>query len=128
MSNIPEYKYKNGGAAIEIAASKATNPYQFDFPVFMAHKRDCNFSFAGLKHSVLRHIINQEKEFNVIGDEIIPDINNLCAGFQLAAARHIAHKTKRAMDFIHLKDLIPEEKCTLVNSQILLINFNKYLQ
>lgn len=112
--NIPEYRGKNGGQAIELAASKATNPSQFEFPVSMARYRDCNFSFAGLKNSVITHIKRQELNSKIIGDGVIPDIENLCAGFQLAITKQIAMKTKRAMRFLDQKKFIPDNKRTLV--------------
>ncbi|XP_008559994.1 tRNA N6-adenosine threonylcarbamoyltransferase, mitochondrial [Microplitis demolitor] len=116
MINLPEYWGKNGGQAIELAASKATNPEQFEFPFCMTHYRDCNFSFAGLKNSVMSHIKRQELKSKVIGDEIIPDIENLCAGFQLAIAKQISLKTKRAMAFLDMKNLIPHDQRTLIVS------------
>ncbi|KAK0176523.1 hypothetical protein PV328_000649 [Microctonus aethiopoides] len=116
MHNIFEYRNKNGGVAIEMAAKKATDPLQFKFPPTMPHYRDCNFSFSGLKNSVTRQIQKLEIDFNITADEIIPDINNLCAGFQLAVAKHIASKTKRAMLFLDNENLIPNENRTLVMS------------
>lgn len=114
MHNIFEYRNKNGGVAIETAAKKATDPLQFEFPPTMPHYRDCNFSFSGLKNSVIRQIQKLEIDLNITADEIIPDINNLCAGFQLAVAKHIANKTKRAMLFLDNENLIPHENRTLV--------------
>ncbi|XP_074109268.1 threonyl-carbamoyl synthesis 4 isoform X1 [Cotesia typhae] len=116
LMNIPEYRGKNGGQAIELAASKATNPLQFEFPVSMAHYRDCNFSFAGLKNSVITHIKRQELNSKTIGDGVIPDIENLCAGFQLVITKQIVMKTKRAMRFLDQKKFIPDDKRTLVVS------------
>lgn len=43
---------------------------------------------------------------------------NLCAGFQLAVARHLCHRTQRAMEYIKLKHLLPEDNLTLVPSHI----------
>jgi len=51
----------SGGQAIELAASKSTNPEVFLFPTVMPHYRDCNFSVAGLKNTVRKHILQQEK-------------------------------------------------------------------
>ncbi|XP_011304382.1 probable tRNA N6-adenosine threonylcarbamoyltransferase, mitochondrial isoform X2 [Fopius arisanus] len=116
LRNIPEYADKNGGAAIELAASRATNPFQFEFPALMSHYKDCNFSFAGLKNSVERVIGRLEEEHEIVGDKVVPDIENLCAGFQLCIAKHICHRTKRAIMFLDRTKLIPENKKTLVIS------------
>ncbi|XP_043282866.1 probable tRNA N6-adenosine threonylcarbamoyltransferase, mitochondrial isoform X2 [Venturia canescens] len=116
MRNIPDYKDLNGGAAIELAASRATDPFQFSFEPTMPHYKDCNFSFAGMKNMLLTFTKKQEKEYNILGDGIIPDLNNLCAGFQIAVARHVCHRTKRAMIFCQTKELLPQENPTLVVS------------
>jgi N6-L-threonylcarbamoyladenine synthase len=51
----------SGGRAIELAASRSTDPQAFEFPMVMAHYRDCNFSMAGVKNCVYRQIVRQEK-------------------------------------------------------------------
>lgn len=53
----------SGGAAIERAASQATDPLQFEFPIPLTHYRDCNFSFSGTKNTALRHIKKEEKKY-----------------------------------------------------------------
>lgn len=53
---------------------------------------------------------------DVAADGLIPDVNNLCAGFQLVMTRHICHRVQRAMEFVERNDLIPAEKKSLVVS------------
>jgi hypothetical protein len=59
----------SGGETIELAASKSTNPQAFQFPVVMTQYRDCNFSVAGLKNTVRRHILQQEKLHGTVQQE-----------------------------------------------------------
>ncbi|XP_044004034.1 probable tRNA N6-adenosine threonylcarbamoyltransferase, mitochondrial [Aphidius gifuensis] len=114
--NLPQYRDKNGGAVIEHAAKFSNDPLQFEFPVPMPHYRDCNFSFSGIKNTVNTIIWRQEKEFDICGDGIVPDLYNICAGFQLSVGKHIGHKTKRAMKFLDHSNLIPDDRRTLVVS------------
>lgn len=107
---------------MEKAASRATDPNQFRFVIPMLHYVDCNFSLGGLKNAALRHTLRQERAHNVTGDEIIPDVYNLCAGFQLAMTRHLCHRTQRAMEFVDVKNLIPEENRTLVRKILLILS------
>ncbi|GLV41623.1 Threonyl-carbamoyl synthesis 4 [Carabus blaptoides fortunei] len=116
LGNIPELANMSGGQAIERAAALARDPLQFPFTTPLLQYKDCNFSMAGLKHNALRHILRQEKLHTVIADGVIPDVYNLCAGFQLAITRHLCHRTQRAMEYINLNNLIPAEKRTLVVS------------
>lgn len=47
-------------------------------------------------------------------DEVIPTVNNLCAGFLLTITRHLCHRIQRAMEFIERRNLIPPERRVLV--------------
>ncbi|CAG9560586.1 unnamed protein product [Danaus chrysippus] len=105
LRNLPEYSGIAGGRAIEMAAKKAVDPFQFDFPLPLNRNRDCNFSFSGLQDSFLRHLLHKEKYHNIMGDEIIPEVNDLCAAFQLAMAEHIAHRTERAIKYCEMTNL-----------------------
>ncbi len=114
LMNIFEYNEISGGKAIELAARKADNPEQFEFPFILAHYRDCNFSFSGVKTKAERHIKNQEVKYHITGTDLIPDYNNLCGAFLLSITKHLCCRLQRSMEFIHRKDLIPEDKRTLV--------------
>lgn len=62
LRNLPQYAWLSGGRAIEQAAMLSNNPRRYDFPLPLSHYRDCQFSFAGLKNTATRHIVQQEKE------------------------------------------------------------------
>lgn len=116
LANIPEFSHMSGGQAIEIAASKATDPKKFVFEPVMTGKRNCQFTFAGISNRTLKYIFQQEKEFKIDGNAIIPDVYNLCAALQISAVKHICLRTQRAMEFINNLNLISQEKRTLVVS------------
>lgn len=116
LRNIMQYSEISGGRAIELAACKATDPVQFQFQIPLLRDRDCNFSFSGLKESLMRKLKMKEMEHRVMADSIIPEINDLCASFQCAVTEHLMHRTHRAVEFCHKKGLIPEDRRNLVVS------------
>lgn len=114
MTNIPDFSRLSGGQAIEMAASRATDFLQFNFPLTMMRHRTCNFSFSGLKNVIKRHIELQEAQNKVKGSNVIPNIENLCAGFLMAITRQLCARTQRAMEFLAMRNLIPGDH-TLVS-------------
>lgn len=116
LRNIPEYSEMAGGRAIETAAKYAKNPELFKFTMPLLKYRDCNFSFSGLKNSLERHLLEKESEHNIMGDGIIPEVNDLCAGVQLAIAEHLAVRTERAILFCEKVNLIPGVQKNIVVS------------
>ncbi|XP_063621297.1 tRNA N6-adenosine threonylcarbamoyltransferase, mitochondrial-like [Cydia splendana] len=114
LRNILEYSQVAGGRAIELAAKKADKPYMFEFPLPLVKLRDCSFSFSGLKDFVERKLKEKESEHRIIGDGIIPEINNLCAGFLHGVAEHIAHRTERAVAFCEANKIIISNKSIVV--------------
>ncbi|XP_031344705.1 probable tRNA N6-adenosine threonylcarbamoyltransferase, mitochondrial [Photinus pyralis] len=116
LKDILEYSEMSGGQAIECAASKATNPLEFNFTPTLLRYRDCNFSFAGNKNQCVRHILAQERKHGLSPDAIIPGVNNLCAGLLLVMTRHLCHRVQRGMEYAALKHLIPSDRRTLVVS------------
>jgi hypothetical protein len=50
----------------------------------------------------------------VEGDEVIPDVFNLCASFQMAITHHLCQRLQRGMEFVALQDLLPPHNKTLV--------------
>ncbi|KAL9706218.1 hypothetical protein quinque_009736 [Culex quinquefasciatus] len=117
LRNLPEYAWISGGRAIELAAASSTNMAKYDFPLPLSHYRDCQFSFAGLKNTATRHILQQENQLSLAPDSILPDYNDLCAAFLNASARHIAQRTLRAIRFCEKQSLIqPGDPKTLVIS------------
>lgn len=65
LRNIEEFSMMSGGQAIEVAASRANNPLQYEFRVPMLQYKDCNFSLAGLKNKVRRYVIHEEKNHSM---------------------------------------------------------------
>ncbi|XP_047020010.1 probable tRNA N6-adenosine threonylcarbamoyltransferase, mitochondrial [Helicoverpa zea] len=124
LRNIPEYSKISGGRAVELAAQKSTNQDLFEFPLPLARYRDCNFSFSGLKDSLERKLLKKEEEHNAIGDELIPEVYDLCAAFQLAVAEHLAHRTERAMKYCEKNNLIkPDNRVIVVSGGVACNNF-----
>ena len=114
LRNLEDFSNLSGGQAIEIAASRAETPTEFDFPSPLSRSLDCNFSFAGLKTAASTYIFECEKKAGIIGDKVIPNVYNLCASYQLAITRHLCQRTQRAMEFIIRHQLLPENNRTLV--------------
>lgn len=116
LRNIPEYSKISGGRAIELAASKATNPHMFKLPLPLAEYKDCNFSFNGLKTSVLMQLYRKEKQHEIVADKLIPEVNDLCAAMLMATSRHLIHRTQRAIEFCEQNNLLPKSNKQLVVS------------
>lgn len=137
LRNLSEFSTLSGGQAIELAASKADNPLQYKFTTPMLQHKNCNFSMAGLKNQLLRHLIEEERKhcmflflllfFSFVlvfilfffvavpPDGTIPHVHNLCAGFQLSITRHLCHRVQRAMEFVELKGILVDNQKTLVS-------------
>jgi N6-L-threonylcarbamoyladenine synthase len=60
IHNLPEYANMSGGAAIEKAAKDVVVDRTYNFTLPLAGRRDCQFSFAGLKNSAQRAIKSDE--------------------------------------------------------------------
>lgn len=116
LRNVSEYSKISGGKAIELAASKATNPHMFKLPLPLADYKDCNFSFNGLKTSVLLQLHRKEKQHEIVADKLIPEVNDLCAAMLMATSRHLIHRTQRAMEFCEQNNLLHECNKQLVVS------------
>ncbi|EKX40405.1 hypothetical protein GUITHDRAFT_75532 [Guillardia theta CCMP2712] len=84
-----------GGAALEALAEKG-NPKAIKFGVPMAKRKDCHFSFAGLKTAVRLAIQNAGGDLtNPLNDaQAAADI---AASFQHVAIRHLEDRIERAM-------------------------------
>jgi N6-L-threonylcarbamoyladenine synthase len=79
-----------GGPAVERAA-RTGDPTRFALPRPMFGQPGCNFSFSGLK-TALRQTVER------LGPDALepPLLNDLCAGFQAAAAEVLLDRTRRA--------------------------------
>ena len=78
-----------GGPAVERAAL-AGNPERFRFPRPMQGRDGAHFSFAGLKTAV-------RQQATRLAPLTEPDIADLCAGFQAAAAATVVDRSRHAM-------------------------------
>lgn len=114
LKNMPEYSKISGGKAVEMAALKGTNPGLFEFTTPLLRDRDCNFSFSGFRDALQRKLVQKEIEHQAMGCELIPEIYDLCAAFQLAVAEHLAHRTHRAITYCDMHGLISSEKRNVV--------------
>ena len=81
-----------GGPILEKIAQEG-DPERFPLPSPLKGRAGCDFSFSGLKTAI-----------RTAAEKISPlhkrDIADLAAGFQHAAAQHLARRTARAMDML----------------------------
>ncbi|XP_068217195.1 tRNA N6-adenosine threonylcarbamoyltransferase, mitochondrial [Palaemon carinicauda] len=115
LRNIPECSSMCGGQAIEYLAREG-NPRAFEFPTPMWRYRDCTFSFSGLKYTLKRTIEKLEKEYEIDGGRILPQVKDLCASYQYGITKHLVRQTQKAMVYIETRNLLPKENFTLVVS------------
>lgn len=83
-----------GGPALE-ALARDGDVHAIPFPVPMAKRPDCNFSFAGLKTSVRVAIDKLGGDEQVKGDRQV--MANVAASFQETAVRHLEQRVRRAL-------------------------------
>lgn len=81
-----------GGPMIEEKA-KLGNLGRFSFTSPLKHRKDCDFSFSGLKTAL-------RLEAEALTSPTKQDVADLCAGFQEAAATHLSLRTQNAMDLL----------------------------
>lgn len=102
LLNLPQYSGKSGGYAIELEASKATNPTHFAFSPPLSDSRCCQFSFSGLKSMAMKHISEHKNVPSIdgcSGDQLMPYHADLCAGILKAISTHMLRKTQRAIQY-----------------------------
>eukprot|EP01133_Synstelium_polycarpum_P003658 gene3658-4204_t len=88
------YRNIHGGEAIEILARRGKPIHKFTIP--MQGSKNCDFSFSGLKSSMMR-IIAKIKEGNADGELTLQDKYDLAASFQDASIKHLEKKTMAAL-------------------------------
>jgi N6-L-threonylcarbamoyladenine synthase len=93
---------------IEKAAAKGKLGH-FDLPVPLLGKRNCSFSYSGLKTS-LRYTVEKLGDPKDLSDEII---SNICASFQNVALRHVSDRLRHAYTYV-CKKKIPITAVTVV--------------
>ncbi len=87
-----------GGPKVETAA-KTGDPLRFPFPRPLHDRATSEFSFSGLKTAV-------RQAAEALQPLTEQDVSDLCASFQYAAARHLADKTKIAMEATNAGQLV----------------------
>ena len=87
-----------GGPHVEKLA-KQGDPKSVQMNIPMTHRKDCDFSYAGLKSSVRRkaELLAEERNVETILDLPMEDKANIAASFQHVAIRHIEQRLKRAI-------------------------------
>uniref|UniRef100_A0A182XEV3 N(6)-L-threonylcarbamoyladenine synthase n=1 Tax=Anopheles quadriannulatus TaxID=34691 RepID=A0A182XEV3_ANOQN len=107
LRNVAKYAQMSGGQAIEAAAQQAcakdTSAYEFPLP--LSKYRDCQFSFAGLKNTATRHILERESTLHLAPDALLPDYEAFCACFLKGVTRHMLHRTQRAIEYCERRNL-----------------------
>lgn len=83
-----------GGPAIQLISEECKNP-TIKFPVAEISSNKFDFSFSGLKTSVLRYIQKIKSEFGSISQE---EIENIAASFQLSVVKSLHKSIQRALD------------------------------
>lgn len=81
--------YPGGGRIDKLAA--LGNPAAIPFPRPLLHDGTLNFSFSGLKTSVMTHI---RKHPDAVSEPLLPD---LCASFQAAVCQVLTEKSEAAL-------------------------------
>ena len=89
-----------GGPLVEQYARKG-NPQRFDFPRPLKGRKDCNFSFSGLKTAV-RETVHD------LGHLSVQDIADVCASFETAVAESLQDRLKMAFGLF--REAYPEVK------------------
>lgn len=115
IKNIPQYSHVCGGQAIEYLAKKG-NPKVYEFNLPLYKYRSCNFSFSSLKSYALQLIEEEEKQNNITADGLLPNISDFCASVLYIVTKQLIRQIQRAILFCENKNLIPENKRTLVFS------------
>ncbi|MGH6854228.1 MAG: tRNA (adenosine(37)-N6)-threonylcarbamoyltransferase complex transferase subunit TsaD [Aestuariivirga sp.] len=87
-----------GGPEVEVRARKG-NGRRFDFPRPLKGRKDCNFSFSGLKTAVRETV----QDISPLADT---DVADLCASFQVAVAETMQDRLARAIELF--RELYPD--------------------
>ncbi|XP_070566352.1 tRNA N6-adenosine threonylcarbamoyltransferase, mitochondrial-like isoform X2 [Ptychodera flava] len=115
LKEHPKCNGMSGGQAIEFLARTGDHT-AFTLRSQRVHKKNCNFSFSGLKNSVNQLITRQENQQGVQSPLLLNNVNDIAAIFQFNVTHQMTKKVARAMIYSQQSHLIPAEKQTLVVS------------
>jgi N6-L-threonylcarbamoyladenine synthase len=82
----------------------------------MHEHQDCNFSMAGFQGGINRIILTEEEKFHIEADGVLPNVSDICASVQRGMAHHLWKRLHRAIIYCRTRELIPEDRQTLVVS------------
>lgn len=88
-----------GGPLIDRSAKNGNSKF-FDFPRPMIHSDDFDFSFSGLKTSVLHYIRETKKE------DIDNHLSDICASVQKAIVDVLTAKLRKASKLLSIKEIV----------------------
>ena len=94
-----------GGPAVE-ALAREGDPEAIQLPIPLQKRKDCDFSYAGLKTAVrsAAEKLAIEKGVDTVDDLSREDKANIAASFQNVAIRHIEQRLHRAMSMLESED------------------------
>ena len=106
-----------GGPAIEKLALEG-DPTAVALPIPLQKRKDCDFSYAGLKTAVR---VSSDKLAKERGLESMDELSrqdkaNIAASFQNVAIKHIEQRLKRAMDMVQTEETRDGAKSTCIRS------------
>ncbi|UYV69284.1 OSGEPL1, partial [Cordylochernes scorpioides] len=107
LKNIAEFRTMSGGQAVETLASRSGNQLAYEYPLTLKHSPDCNFSFSGILFNGLRHIQDSERKLGILGDEMLPDLEDMCASYLRAVTQHIVKRVQRGLTFLDRTEMAP---------------------
>jgi N6-L-threonylcarbamoyladenine synthase len=86
-----------GGPALERAALRG-NATAIELPVPMKKRKDCDFSYAGLKNALRGRVASIREERGLGDEDTLPeqDVYDLAASFQSVAIEHVEDRLKVA--------------------------------
>ncbi|XP_031637954.1 probable tRNA N6-adenosine threonylcarbamoyltransferase, mitochondrial [Contarinia nasturtii] len=99
LQAVPEYRNVSGGPALELAASKSSNPNRFQFTLPLRDQPNCQFSFCGFRSQVIQTIDDIRNRLHLPRDEMIPYYEDLCASVLRIVTKHLLQRTQRAIHY-----------------------------
>jgi len=101
LHTLPGMRDIHGGKVVELIAAKAKT--MVEFPVPMRHYRDCRFSFSGVTATINDHRLAEEKRLGIDPDQVLPMVEEVCAGLQYIVTKHLCERLQRGVEFLQYK-------------------------